>query len=182
MRLETTRLFLREYEASDYDDLRKIDGDAEVQRYRGGHIVTEEQTHAWIERTHILRLEKPRLRYPLVMVLKDGGQLIGSCLFGITDATRREAELGYLIKRRYWGQGFTTEAARALLDFGFGVLGLHRVWAQANPENVGSWRVMEKLGMRREGQLREVKLTATGEWRDIYLYAIPDRELPVWAS
>ena len=167
MRLETPRLVLREYEAGDYADLREIDADAEVQRYRGGHIVTEEQTRGWIERTQTLRLAEPRLHYPLVMVRKVGGELIGACLFGITDAARREAELGYLVKRRYWGQGYTTEAASALLGFGFGVLRLHPLWAQANPENVGSWRVMEKLGMRSEGHQREYELAANGERRHV---------------
>jgi [ribosomal protein S5]-alanine N-acetyltransferase len=176
MHLETARLLLREYEAGDYDDLREIDGDPEVQRYRGGHTITEEQTRGWIARTEVLRREEPRTRYPLVLARKDGGEVVGACLLNVSSPERREAELGYLVKRRHWGRGYTTEAARAVLGFGFGTLGLHRVWAQANPQNPGSWRVMEKLGMRREGHLREAELTASGEWRDVYLYAILDHE------
>ena len=175
MQLETARLFLREYEMGDYEDLREIDGDPEVQHYRGGHVVTEDQTRLWIERTQELRRAVPRVRYPLVMTLK-GGETIGGCLFKITDLERREAEVGYLLKRTYWGRGYTTEATHAVLNYGFMMLGLHRVYAQVNPENVGSWRVMEKLGMRREGHLWEVEFTATGEWRDVYLYAILDHE------
>lgn len=176
MDLETARLVLREYEASDYADLREIDGDPEVQRYRGGFVVTEEQTRRWLALTEEYRRAVPRLRYPLLLARKDSTEVIGACLFGITDVEQGEAELGYLLKRRYWGQGYTTEAARALLSFGFGTLRLRRIWAQANPENIGSWRVMEKLGMRREEHLREADPTASGEWRDIYRYAILDHE------
>lgn len=178
MQLETARLYLRDYAPGDDADIREVDSDPEVQRYRGGQRITEEQTRRWLARTEELRRAVPRIRYPLVLARKDSDEAIGACLFAITDDARRAAESGYLLKRRYWGQGYTTEAARAVLDFGFGTLGLHHIRTQANPENVGSWRVMEKLGLRREGRLREADLTATGEWRDIYRYAILDREWP----
>jgi RimJ/RimL family protein N-acetyltransferase len=68
-----------------------------------------------------------------------------------------------------------TEAIRALIGFGFGELKLHRIRAECDPRNVGSWRVLEKVGMRREGHLRE-NFLLDGTWCDSYLYAILDHE------
>jgi len=82
-----------------------------------------------------------------------------------------EGELWYLVAPEQWGRGVATAAARQMLDFAFGELALHRVWATCLPENPGSARVLEKAGMRQEGFLvRNVKIQ--GEWRDSFLYAI----------
>ena len=92
------------------------------------------------------------------------------------DPQRENAEIGWVFHRAYWGNGYATEAASAVLDCAFGRLGLRRVYASCDVRNVGSWRVMEKLGMSREGYSIKDKLQK-GEWRDSYLYAIlaPDR-------
>jgi ribosomal-protein-alanine N-acetyltransferase len=75
----------------------------------------------------------------------------------------------------YWGQIIGTEAAGALIRFGFQKLGLHRIIAKCDPMNMASWRIMEKNGMRREGRLGEdVKIR--GEWRDSLLYSILEHE------
>ena len=81
------------------------------------------------------------------------------------------AEIGYSIARRLWGQGVATEAASAVMGHGFGALGLARIWACADVRNVASWRVMEKLGMRREGLLRSRRVVH-GERVDDMLYAL----------
>jgi ribosomal-protein-alanine N-acetyltransferase len=75
------------------------------------------------------------------------------------------------LRRDYWGNGFGTEAAQAIVDFGFDVLGLHRIWATASPENLGSIRVLEKIGMIQEGILRQ-NLLVRGNWRDSVLFSI----------
>ena len=87
----------------------------------------------------------------------------------------RRGEIGYLLDLRYWGRGYATEAARAVLDFGFRELDLHRVYATCRPANVASIRVMEKLGMRREAHFRQHRWMK-GAWQDSYLYAILDHE------
>jgi RimJ/RimL family protein N-acetyltransferase len=78
--------------------------------------------------------------------------------------------MGYLISPAAQGQGYATEAARALLDFGLTTGGLHRITATCDPENTGSVRVLEKIGMSREGHLRDHFLIR-GAWRDRLLYA-----------
>jgi len=82
-----------------------------------------------------------------------------------------EGEIWYLVKPESWGKGIATEAATHLLDLGFGELGLHRIWATCLPENPASARVLEKVGMRKEGfLLRNLKIH--GVWRSSFLYAM----------
>ncbi len=80
-------------------------------------------------------------------------------------------ELGYWVGVPYWGRGIATEAAGEVLRFAFDVLGLNRVYATHVPRNPASGRVMEKLGMQREGYLRSHAF-AGGHYEDLILYAI----------
>jgi RimJ/RimL family protein N-acetyltransferase len=72
--------------------------------------------------------------------------------------------------RAYWRQGYGSEAAAALVKAGFDVIGLHRIFAECDTANRGSWAVMKKVGLRREGLLRHGRFVK-GSWRDRYLYA-----------
>lgn len=96
---------------------------------------------------------------------------IGSVDLMAGEAGAVEAELGYFFLRDHWGKGYAVEAAEALLDFAFGPLGLHRVWGKCHTGNAGSARVMEKLGMTREGTIRE-HAWMRDHWRSSYLYGI----------
>jgi RimJ/RimL family protein N-acetyltransferase len=102
------------------------------------------------------------------ITLKPSGELIGAV--GLTIQTQHErAELGYWVGKTWWGQGYCTEAARAVLEFGFAALGLNRILAYHLSRNPTSGRVMQKLGMRHEGQLRQhVKKWDTFEDVDLY--------------
>ena len=80
-------------------------------------------------------------------------------------------EIGYALARKYWGQGLMTEAVRAMLDYGFNTLHLNRIEARCDVENAGSWRVMEKVGMKFEGVLRQ-NIMLHGRARDARMYAI----------
>jgi [ribosomal protein S5]-alanine N-acetyltransferase len=96
--------------------------------------------------------------------------LIGLCGL-VLRPEQEEGELWYLLDPGAWGRGLVTEAARALVEYGFRQLALHRIWASCLPENPASGRVLEKLGFRREGLLRQ-NLRIHGEWRDSHLYAV----------
>jgi len=87
----------------------------------------------------------------------------------------READIGYELSPRQWSRGYATEVARAVVRFGFTELGLHRVWLTCIVDNVGSARVLEKLGMRLEGRLRDKEYFG-GRWWDTLLYAILEDE------
>jgi [ribosomal protein S5]-alanine N-acetyltransferase len=89
-----------------------------------------------------------------------------------------EANIGYELNPPYWNFGYATEAAHAVVDFGFQHFGIHRIWADLVADNVGSAHVLEKLGMRLEGHLRE-KAYFKGRWWDALIYAILAEE---WES
>jgi RimJ/RimL family protein N-acetyltransferase len=110
-----------------------------------------------------------RKAYELAVTL--AGKLIGSCSLSNLSVTHRRAELGYIIDPERQGNGYASEAARTIIQFGFQELGLHRIEATTAPNNVGSSRVLEKVGMTYEGLARD-HLLVRGEWRDSLHYAI----------
>jgi len=122
--------------------------------------------------------ERPRTKYQLAITLRVEERLIGNCGIRIETTDSRQANIGYEIAPGCWGEGYATEAARAMVAFGFGRLWLHRIWARCVAENVASYRVLEKGGMRREGYLREQKCMK-GQWHDTLVYGILDHE---WRS
>ena len=107
----------------------------------------------------------------LAVVLKDEQRLIGHMNFHPWFAPSTY-EIGWVFHPAYQGRGYATEAAQALLRYGFETLRFHRIVATCQPENPASFRVMEKLGMRREGHFRECILCPDGTWWDEYFYAL----------
>jgi RimJ/RimL family protein N-acetyltransferase len=107
---------------------------------------------------------------------RSGGGLVGTVSLVVGD--HRQGELGFLLHPEFQGRGYATEAARAMLGLAFGQYGLHRVCGRLEPRNVGSARVLEKLGMRREALLVENEWIK-GEWQSEAIYALLDRE---WAG
>jgi RimJ/RimL family protein N-acetyltransferase len=99
------------------------------------------------------------------------GAVAGTIGLNRHDAMWRSANLGYWIRTDLAGQGLVTEAARAVLHFGFEVLGLNRIELVADLDNDASWRIAEKLGMQREGIKRGGSFVA-GEGVDVYLYGL----------
>jgi [ribosomal protein S5]-alanine N-acetyltransferase len=176
--MTTERLFLREHVEEDWRAMREMDTDPEVQRYRGGIIVSEDRTREYVRWTLTLAQDPSRTRYPFAIILRAEDRLIGACGLNITNREFREAEVWYVLQRHRWGNGYITEAAGALLQYGFEELGLHRIWAQCVPENVGSARVMEKIGMQREGHLRET-YWMHDRWWDALIYSVLDHEWKV---
>jgi RimJ/RimL family protein N-acetyltransferase len=176
LRLE--RLRLREWREEDWSQAHAYASDPEVVRYLDWGPNTEEETRAYIAGTLLARQASPRTRYDLAVTLAESDAVIGGCRLWIESAEHREASIGYSLARAHWGHGYATELARGLLRFGFETLGLHRIWAIVEPENASSARVLEKLGMRREGHLRDHRY-AKGHWRDSVLYAVL---APEWAT
>lgn len=179
MEITTRRLLLRDFTEVDGAAVHAFDADPEIQRYRGGGMASEEEARAFIQRTQHWLQQNPRPTYALAVALPADQALIGFVGLTITNSDLRQAELGYRLSRQYWGQGYATEAAQAMLAFGFTTLRLHRIAALCHPENLSSQRVMKKLGMQYEGHLREDFLNRDGTWRDSLLYAIIAHE---WAQ
>ncbi len=118
---------------------------------------------------------RPRVQYHLGVVERSGDELIGMVRLGIVAPRFRGADLGYGLRADRWRQGLTPEAVDLVLGFGFEQLGLHRIAAVCDPDNVGSRRVMEKVGMQPEGRLRQ-DMRSQGKWRDSLAYAILEDE------
>lgn len=149
--------------------------DPETERYNPGGVQSEQQCRQQVQRALEAAQQQPRRQYRLAVVLTVTGEVIGGGRLHITDADLREGEIGYGIRRQDWGKGYATEIARTLLTFGFEQLNLHRICADCHPDNLASWHVLEKIGMRREGWLRENRQVQEGWW-DTLLCAVLDHE------
>jgi ribosomal-protein-alanine N-acetyltransferase len=173
--VQTERLVLRDFEQADWEAVHSYGSDLEVVRYMDWGPNIEKETKEFIERAITHTKEKPRGTYTLAIVLKQENKLIGGCGLYVSSPENREGWIGYCLHRDFWGQGYATETAKALLKFGFDQLNLHRIFATCQPANVASARVLEKIGMQREGHFREHRW-AKGKWRDSLLYAVLDHE------
>jgi RimJ/RimL family protein N-acetyltransferase len=169
--LETARLTLQELRESDAERVHAYASDHEVVRYLDWGPNSVEDTPRFLALAREARESSPRTAYHLAIALRPDDRAIGGCRIEIRDAATGAGDLGYVLDRAHWGHGYATEAGRALLGFGFGRLALHRIWARCDVRNAASARVLEKLGMRREGHLRH-DVRQKGEWHDSYLYAI----------
>lgn len=111
--------------------------------------------------------------YCCAIELTEAKHLIGTVRVTRADINHRSGDIGYALNHEFSGNGYMTEAVDRILQVGFQDLGLHRIWAVADVENKASWRLMERVGMQREGLLRQDKLVR-GSWRDSYLYSVLD--------
>jgi [ribosomal protein S5]-alanine N-acetyltransferase len=168
--IQTPRLLLREFIAADEDDVHEYASDAVVVQYTDWGPNTPAQTRRRISSYLEDQLTWPRDEVSLAVEQRAECKVIGTIRLAIMDRQTRTADFGFVFNRRYWNQGYALEAAGATLRAAFKSLSLHRVWATCDTRNVGSWRVLEKTGMRREGLFRG-DVFQKGEWRDSYLYA-----------
>lgn len=146
----TKRLLLREWRDADLDPFVAINADPVVMQFFP-ETYTEERTHRFVER---IRERWAELGYGLWAVeRKDSGRFIG--YIGLWPATfpahfTPAVEVGWRLAADQWGHGYATEGARAALDYGFNTVGLDEIVSFTAAINVRSWRVMERLGMRRD--------------------------------
>lgn len=164
--LRTVRLLLRPFELEDVDDTWAYASDPAVARFRPlPDPYTRNDAAEFVDR----QMRTDWSTDPEFAIVH-GLRVIGGISLHV-QPEHETAELGYLLGRRWWGRGLATEAARAVVDWGFRRFGLHKVYARAHVDNRRSWRVMEKLGMTREGILR-------GHWKmreehvDLVYYAV----------
>ncbi|HEY1928334.1 MAG TPA: GNAT family protein [Caulobacteraceae bacterium] len=169
--IRTERMVLRDFRFDDLEAVHAYASDPEVVRYMPWGPNTEDDTRERMKFSETEAATCPRTEYNLAIELLAEQRVVGSIALHPVDLPNGTMMTGYCLRRDLWGRGLVFEAARALLDAGFGQLGLHRIFATCDVRNTGSWRVMEKLGMRREGLLRKDRLVR-GEWRDTYVYAV----------
>jgi ribosomal-protein-alanine N-acetyltransferase len=175
MILTTERLVLREFVVEDWPAVLAYQQKPQYLRYYEWNGRTSEDVQEFVRRQVGQQQVVPRIKFQLVITLKSTGQLIGNCGIRLESAGAHEADIGYELDPDHWGQGYATEAARAMVRFGFTQLHLQRIWAQHVADNHGSGRVLQKLGMQLEGRLRETQFYK-GQWWDTVLYAILEHE------
>lgn len=169
--LQTERLVLREFREEDLDDIHAYGSDPEVTRYMIWGPNTPEVSREFLERKLDEQKIWPRSAVSVALALAGGSRMIGAAEIRMFDAGPRTGEIGYTLARPYWRQGYASEVAEALLRQGFEAMGMRRIIATCEVANTGSWRVMEKLGMRREGCFRQ-DVKVGRRWRDSYHYAL----------
>jgi len=173
--LATDRLILREFVEDDWRATLAYQSDPLYLRYYAWTHRTENDVRAFVGAFIAQQAEQPRRKFQLALVLKENGRLVGSGGVRVNDPEGRQADIGYEIDPRLWGQGLATEAARELLRFGFDDLGMHRLSGDCVADNAASARVMEATGMRREAHLHE-SAWFKGRWWDTLVYAVLEDE------
>lgn len=166
--LRTGRLLLRAFRRGDIPDIVRLAGAREVAAttLRIPHPYTEADAERFLD----LIATDRSFGFAFAITLLEMGQLCGAV--GLhPDPVHPRAELGYWIGVPYWGRGYATEAARAVLAYGFNALKLHRIWANHFKGNTASARVLQKLGMSYEGCSRE-HVEKWGRFIDLENYAI----------
>jgi len=172
--LHTQRLILRPFELSDSKGVQELAGNEQVAKYTLNIPYPYEDGMAefWIN-THQPNFEQGKLA-TFAMVTKADNTLVG-CIGLIINPAHNKAELGYWVGVPYWNKGYCTEAGKAILKYGFEDLGLHKIFALAFADNIGSYSVMEKLQMTYEGTKRQ-DVIKWGEYKDLRMYSVLKEE------
>lgn len=144
--LATARLLLRDFEPADWSGLHGWACDPAVTQPMGVDPFDVAAAQGYVARMLASQQERPRRRWELAVVCRTDGTLVGACGLAMT---RERGTVGYVLARDRWGQGFGTEAAAAMLQFGFDSLGLERIDATCPRGHAASARVLGKLGLRR---------------------------------
>lgn len=152
--LRTARLTVRPLADADLGDLMAVNGDPEVMRFLPyATWTTPADVQAWATRMGALEVAGGTRQ--LVVALDEAGPVIGTVLLFKHDEGSRRVELGYTLARAHWGRGLAREALAAVLTHAFGPLGLRRVDAEVDPDNLASNALLQRLGFTHEGLLRD---------------------------
>lgn len=173
----TSRLRLRRFVPGDWKALLDLASDevdfASVEGLPGG---TEEQVLYWLESDQHIKLTTPNQMFHLAVELQDGGKLIGYVGLVFTDLHRMQVAFTIGMHRDFRRQGFAREAVSGLLGFCFEGIGLHRVSAHCDGHNTAACRLLERAGLRREGEFVKDQPTSDGGWSNSVWYAILEEE------
>ena len=169
--IETPRLTLRPPMTTDAEAIfTGYSHDVEVAKYMTWRPHENvEETRNYVQRC--ISVWEDDCAYPWIILRKEDGRLIGMIESRVG---KFSMDIGYVLARAYWGRGYMPEAARSVVDWGLSQDGIFRVWASCDVDNLASARVMEKIGMRREGILRRwvIHPNISDKPRDAYCYSI----------
>jgi RimJ/RimL family protein N-acetyltransferase len=173
--LETDRLIIRKFIPADWQDLYEYLSLPETYRFEPGEPVS-------IEQAQQITRERSQGNDFFAVVLKSNQRMIGHLYFNQVEPIEFLTwELGYIFNPAYQCQGYCTEAAQRMLEYGFRDLRAHRITAYCDPDNPASWKVLEKIGMEREGFFKQkafFRRNNLGQpiWHDCLAYGILSKE------
>ena len=173
--LHTHRLVLRRFTEADAPAFLAYRNDPRIARYQGWESCSPAEAAEFVQCHAVRAFGLPGEWLQIAIALKESNQLIGDCAVRVHAPDARQATIGGTLCRPFHRQGFAVEALSCLLECLFVGLKLHRVVADTDVENAAAWRLMEQLGLRREGHLRQ-SLWFKGRWADEYLYAMQREE------
>lgn len=167
----TPRLVLRRFIEADVQPFLEYRSDPAVARYQGWESCSPAEATEFVRHHQSQEAGVPGQWLQVAIALQDTNALIGDCAFKVQAHDPHQAAVGVTLARQNHGQGFAHEALSCLLGVLFKHLNLHRIVADTDVENTPSWTLLERLGLKREGHLRQ-SLRFKGRWADEYLYAI----------
>jgi RimJ/RimL family protein N-acetyltransferase len=173
--IKTSRLTLRRLASHDWKDLLELTSDEEFFRYQDGVPLDEDGVLRWLESDAHVKLTTPEQTFYLGIEVQDGGKLVGFLSLTFTDPRRHQVTFTIGLNRSFQRQGLALEAVEALLGFCFESLKLHRVAGWCDSRNVPACRLLEKLGLRREGEFVKNRWVH-GEWTNSIWYAALEEE------
>ncbi|REJ07309.1 GNAT family N-acetyltransferase [Halobacillus trueperi] len=167
---ENDRIYLREVLLEDWSAFHPYSSNEETVKHQPWGPNTEEDSLFFVRQVIIDRKQRHRSRYVFTIVEKEMDQVVGNIEMNIRDWDG-VGEIGFIIHHDYWGKGLATEAVQLMINYCFEHCELQRVVATSNPENIGSIKVLEKVGMIKEGTLRK-DLLVKGKWQDSCVYSM----------
>jgi RimJ/RimL family protein N-acetyltransferase len=176
VRFTTTRLSLREFTQNDLEAFLAYESQPKMLLFENG-LTDHDTALNYLNNALQSAKEVPRTEYYLGISVPPDEQIIGRVSLTSQNSSIQEWEIGWAVRVEDWGKGYASEAAQRMLNFAFRNLKAHRVVAFCHAGNTGSARVMEKIGMKKEGYLRQTR-RLYGEWADEYVYAILDTDIP----
>jgi ribosomal-protein-alanine N-acetyltransferase len=173
--LESDRLLLRPFILADAPRIQSLAQKREIADTTISipHPYSLSQAREWIARHPAEFIAGKTVHF--VIECKEIQQIIGAIGLRDIEIDHRQGELGYWVGVEFWGRGYASEAARTAIAYGFEVLHLHRIYAYHMARNPSSGRVLQKLGMRQEGLLRD-RVRKWDRFEDVCLYAILEAE------
>jgi len=169
MEITTSRLMIRKFSTNDWQDVFRYTSNSKVMHYIPEGVMTEEKAKQFVTDN----LGENAEYFPVILI--EENKLIGHLVF-LKYFGAHTYEIGWVFDPNYCNKGYASEAAKAMLVYGFEHMKIHRIIATCQPENIPSYKVMEKIGMRREGYFKKC-IPAGDGWWDEYYYAILREEM-----
>lgn len=174
--IHTARLLIRPFQATDLDDLYAIRRVPEVVQYLYWDVQTRAETEEALKiKMTMTQLQAEGEGIALAVVQPESNCVIGEVSLFWASEPHQQGEVGFVFHPDYQGQGYASEATKAMLAVGFDDYDFHRIYGRCDARNVGSYKLMERLGMRREAHFIHNEIFK-GEWGDEFVYAILQSE------